>query len=82
MERGRVRVNLNEDGTIVWNRGGEGLSVKEFVETYPCEALRYLTGGGLSTHLGEALLSAIGGRGKLQEFNRVHDCGEDKEVHV
>jgi len=80
MEKERIKVTINEKGEVSWARGGNGLSVKEFVDTYPCKALKYLTGGGRPTKLGEAVLSTMGGLGKLQEFNREHLCGEEENL--
>ena len=80
MERPRIRINLGENGKITWNRGGEGLSVRDFVDQHPCEAMEFLTGGGMSTELGDPLLSTIGGRGKLQEFNKQHGCGQEENL--
>lgn len=80
MERGRIRVNLDSKGNVTWNRGGDGMNLKDFVENYPCKALKFLAGGGLSTKLGGPLLSTIGGRGKLLEFNRKNMCGEEDNL--
>jgi len=77
---GKMKVNVDDHGKISWNRGGEGMSTREFVETYPCLAIKFLCGGGLSTDLGDSLLSAMGGRGKLQEFNRNNLCGEAENL--
>jgi hypothetical protein len=76
----RIRVNVDADGAIHWQRGGDGMSVKGFVDGHSCKALDYLAGGGMSTQLGEAILSTMGGRGKLQWFNREHDCGVEENL--
>lgn len=80
MEKGRIKVTISDDGTVSWARGGEGISVREFVDSYPCQALRYLTGGGRSNQFGEAVLGALGGLANLQEFNRTYGCGEEENL--
>ena len=80
MEKEKIMVAFSPDGKVLWKRGGEGIRVSEFVETYPCKALRYLASGGRGDELGEAVVSAIGGLYKLQEFNRQNLCGEDDNL--
>ena len=80
MEREKIMVTFSPDGKVAWKRGGEGIRVREFVETYPCKALKYLAGGGRGDELGEAVVSVIGGLYKLQEFNRQNLCGEDENL--
>jgi len=79
MEREKIKVAIDTHGKVSWKRGGEGMRVQEFVETYPCKALRYVASGG-GDGLGEAVLNAIGGRSKLQEFNSINLCGEDENL--
>ena len=80
MERGRIGVKLDEQGAVTWNRASDGMSLKDFVANYLCKALKFLAGGGTSTELGDPLLSVMGGRGKLQEFNRDNLCGEEENL--
>ena len=74
----RIRITVHEQGQINWSRGGVGMTVKEFVEQFPCEAIKIVSSHGLLTELGEALVSTIGGSGKLIEFNRMHMCDGDE----
>lgn len=76
----RIRVKLDEQGKVTWARGGDGLSVRDFVENYPCKALQVLTTGGRSNDLGEAVLSVVGGLGNLIEFNKQNLCGADENM--
>lgn len=75
----RIKVSLTETGKINWTRGGSGISVRDFVESYPCKALKHLASGA-SDDLAEAVISVIGGKGNLIEFNKQNLCGEDDGV--
>lgn len=80
MVKERIRVEVDAKGNVNWARGGPGIPVHQFVEKYPCKALRIIASGGFGTDLGEAILSTIGGAHKLVEFNRTHLCGEDDGI--
>lgn len=77
MRKERIKVTVDESGQVIWTRGGSGISVKEFIEKYPCEALKSLRSNGTFTDFGQAIVGAIGGLGNLVEFNKLHNCGED-----
>lgn len=79
MEKARIRVDVGENGQVNWARGGNGLSVKDFVTKHPCNALEHLAGGA-TDDLSEAIISAIGGKGNLIQFNKDKNCGCDDGV--
>lgn len=80
-EKLKIRIIVKEDSSIIWQRGGEGMSVAEFIKKYPCLLIKYCQGGGVFDQLGEAITSQLGGRHKLREFNSGHqECGGDDGV--
>lgn len=78
MSKEKIRVQV-DGGKVTWSRGGGGLSISQFVDQYPCEALEVLTSGKSGKDAGafaEAILSTIGGSGDpLIQFNKEHNCG-------
>jgi hypothetical protein len=77
--KGKITVSLDDQGNVSWSRGGSGMTVREFVEKFPCKALKQIEGGDVSG-LADAIISTIGGAGKLIEFNHKHLCGADDGV--
>jgi hypothetical protein len=82
----RIRITVGGTGQVGWSRGGNGMSTREFVENYPCKALKILTSEEHpdprtgATDLLEAIISAVGGAGNLIEFNNYHMCGADDGI--
>lgn len=71
----KIKVNLS-NGHVIWSRGGDGISVGQFVSDKPCTALEYLASGS-TDELAEAILSAVGGKGNLVQLNKDKNCGCD-----
>jgi hypothetical protein len=71
----RIKVDL-KNGQVCWSRGGNGISVGQFVSEDPCTALEYLASGS-TDELAEAILSAVGGKGNLVQLNNDKNCGCD-----